>query len=143
MPEFSREIRFVTVPDQVDFAVLREALVADDFDNGRTAQEYEQSALNSFLNVYVYDGDRIIGNARALSDTVCNSYVIDVWVHSNYRRQGIASQMMQILMEGLDGQHVYLFTDDRMDFYESIGFCPQPVGMSLVVGSWLRRPETN
>ncbi len=139
MKQLPNGIRFDSEVDRVDFQALREVLIADKFDNGRSAAEYEQSARNSFRNVYVYADEQIIGNARVLSDQVCNAYIIDVWVHSKYRRHGIATQMMHILLQELEGQHVYLFTDDRMDFYESLGFCPQPVGMSMVIGNWLRR----
>lgn len=122
----------------VDFAALGQALIEDDFDNGRSPEQYQKSAENSAVVCYVYDGDQIIGNARALSDGVCNAYIVDVWTHSNYRRQGIATQMMKLILDQLQGQHVYLFTDDRVDFYESLGFQKQPFGMSIVVGEWLK-----
>ena len=51
-----------------------------------------------------------------LSDGFCNAYVVDVWTFSKYRRRRIASKMMEILMDQLSGQHVYLFTDDQVDF---------------------------
>ena len=143
MPQDLTGIRFETSFESVDWDALRAALIEDHFDNGRTSEEYERSARNSFTNLYVYDGDRIIGNARALSDGVCNAYVIDVWVHSSFRRRGIGAEMMTRILARLEGQHVYLFTDDRVDFYSSLGFCEQPVGMSLVVGDWLGRPESS
>ena len=124
--------------DGVDFAALRQVLTDDDFDNGRSPEQYQKSAENSAVVCYIYDGERIIGNARALSDGVCNAYIVDVWVHSAYRRQGLASEMMRRVLEQLQGQHVYLFTDDRVDFYESLGFEKQPFGMSMVVGEWLK-----
>jgi len=132
-------IRFETSCEGVDWVALKSALVADDFDNERTPEEYERSARNSHTNIYVYDGDQIIGNARALSDGVCNGYIIDVWVQTPYRRRGIGSAMMLKILERLEGQHVYLFTDHHSEFYASLGFCEQPIGMSTVVGSWLGR----
>ena len=125
----------------VDWQALKDALVEDDFDNGRTPEEYEESARNSFANAFAFDGDRIIGNARVLSDGVCNAYIVDVWTHRAYRRRGVATKMMQALLELLEGQHVYLFTDDQMDFYRSLGFKDQPMGMGMVVGKWLKRYE--
>lgn len=81
-----------------------------------------------------------MGNARVLSDGVCNAYLVDVWTRSDLRRQGIGRAMVLRLLETCDGQHVYLFTDDMEPFYETLSFAPQGTGMSLVVGSWLRRP---
>jgi len=137
-----RELRFVTSCDDVDWVALKDALVADDFDNGRSPEEYERSTRNSHSAMFVYDSGAIVGNARVLSDGVCNAYMVDVWVKSSHRRTGIGSAMVLKLLEGLNGQHVYLFTDDQVEFYESLGFCEQPIGMSLVVGRWLGRKSS-
>ena len=45
--------------------------------------------------------------------------------------------MMTLLLAKLPGQHVYLFTDDRVDFYKTVGFVEQPHGLGHVVGQWL------
>jgi predicted GNAT family acetyltransferase len=131
--------RFETSCDGVDWAGLKARLVEDRFDNGRTPDEYEKSSRNSHASIFVYDGHELIGNARVLSDGVCNAYMVDVWVYTPYRRIGVGTAMILKLLEGLRGQHVCLFTDDHADFYVSLGFCPQSIGMSLVAGSWLNR----
>ena len=131
--------RYATETQPVDWNHLRDQLLADDFHNGRTPEEYRASALGSHLNVYVYAGDEIIGNGRILSDGVCNAYLVDIWTHSSHRRQGIASEIVRILSESVPGQHIYLQTDDAEDFYQMCGFSPQPTGMSKVVGRWLNR----
>ena len=121
----------------VNWDDMKSTLKADDFDNGRTPEQYQKSFENSFAACIAYDGDKMIGNARILSDGVCNAYIVDVWTHSDYRRQGIATHMMKLCLEKLPGQHVYLFTDDRLDFYHSLGFKEQGVGLATVVGKWL------
>ncbi len=133
----SLPFRFVTDVRETDWTALKNALVSDYFDNGRTPDEYRRSAEGSHLNVVVYDDDRIIGNGRILSDGVCNAYVVDVWTHSDYRRQGIATEIVRLLKESVPGQHIYLQTDDAVALYEKSGFRPQPHGMGCVVGSWL------
>lgn len=130
-------ITYTTDISHVDWVKLKATLVADKFDNARTPAQYQRSAENSFLNVFAYDGEKIVGNARVLSDGVCNAYIVDVWTHSAYRRQGIATAMMKLALSKLNGQHVYLFTDDRQEFYQTLGFKPQETGMGLVVGKWL------
>lgn len=132
------DITYSQTIEGVDWVQLTADLQADDFDNGRTPDELRQSFANSAVVVFARDGERIIGKARALSDGVCNAYVVDVWTHSDYRRRGIASRMMRMLQEKLDGQHVYLFTDDAEAFYHQLGFHRQGTGMGLVVGKWLR-----
>lgn len=124
---------------QVDWEALKAALVADSFCNGRTPDEYRRSAEGSFLNVFVYDGEQVIGNGRILSDGVCNAYIIDVWTATAYRRQGIATEIIRILSEAVPGQHIYLQTDDAQELYKRCGFKPHDFGMGKVVGAWLGR----
>ena len=133
------EITYTTELGGVDWAEMKATLAADDFDNGRTPEQLRESFENSRAAVVAYDAGRIVGTARALSDGVCNAYVVDVWTLSPYRRRGIARRMMETLEPRLKGQHVYLFTDDAADFYRRLGFREQPTGMSKVVGAWLRK----
>ncbi len=133
------EITYRTDLDDVDWAALQADLKNDHFDNGRSVEQYQESFGNSFAVCIAWDGERVIGNARALSDGVCNAYIVDVWTHSQYRHQGIGTTMMRHLLKQLDGQHVYLFTDDAQEFYQKLGFKEQGSGMGLVVGRWLRR----
>lgn len=131
------EITYTFDLTRLDWAELKAVLLADNFDNGRTPEQYKISFENSFAACIAYDGEKIIGNTRVLSDGVCNAYIVDVWTHSAYRRRGIASQMMKLCLEKLRGQHVYLFTDDRADFYRTLGFHEQETGMGMVAGKWL------
>ncbi|MCA9912143.1 MAG: GNAT family N-acetyltransferase, partial [Anaerolineae bacterium] len=124
------EITYTTDTSGVNWEALKAILVEDDFDNGRTPEQYRISFENSYLCVLAYDEEgRCIGNVRVLSDGVCNAYIVDVWTYSPYRKQGIASQMMKLAMSKLEGQHIYLFTDDAMDFYATLGFEHPPTGM--------------
>ena len=124
--------------NNVNWAEMRQTLIEDDFDNERTVEQYKISFENSAKVCIAYDGDKIIGTVRALSDGVCNAYIVDVWTLSAYRKQGIAREMMRLVTDQLQGQHVYLFTDDMMAFYDKLGFKPDGVGMSIVVGDWLQ-----
>jgi GNAT superfamily N-acetyltransferase len=131
-------IEFRADIEGIEWGVLKEDLIADNFHNGRTTTQLRLSFQNSSHVAMAFDGDRCIGNGRLLSDGVGNAYVIDVWTQSAYRRQGIASRIMQMLMDAVPGQHIYLQTDDAVEFYRKLGFAQQPEGMSLIVGSYLR-----
>lgn len=122
---------------RVSWASLKRDLIDDDFHNDRTTAQLRRSFENSQVVVFAFDGNRCIGTARALSDGVCNAYVVDVWTHSDYRRAGIGTEMMAILVDRLPGQHIYLFTDDQVDFYKRIGFRERPVGLERISGEWL------
>ncbi len=131
-------IIYKTDLEGIDWVALKETLYQDQFDNGRTPEQLQESFANSYAVVFAMLGGRVIGKARALSDGVCNAYIVDVWTHSTYRKRGIARTMMQHLLARLRGQHVYLFTVDAQEFYRKLGFEKQATGMGLVVGEWLQ-----
>jgi predicted GNAT family acetyltransferase len=122
----------------VDWQEMKSTLAIDQFDNGRSPTQLQESFTNSFASVIAYSDNEIVGTARVLSDGICNAYIVDVWTFTKYRRRGVASTMMNILLKHLSGQHVYLFTDQAVEFYETLGFKPQSVGMGKVVGEWLQ-----
>ena len=130
-------VTFDSSLDGLDWAQAKTDLVADRFDNGRSADALRRSFESSQHVAFARDGTRIVGMARMLSDGVCNAYVVDVWTHSAYRRQGIASTLMRMLADAVPGQHIGLQTDDAQAFYASLGYKPQPEFWSLVAGRWL------
>ncbi len=132
------EITYRTDLGGVDWERMKATLSGDDFDNGRTPEQLRVSFENSHTAVVAFDGEAVVGTARALSDGVCNAYVVDVWTHAPYRKRGVARAMLAALESRLRGQHVYLFTDSAADFYRRLGFKEHPTGMSKVVGEWLR-----
>jgi predicted GNAT family acetyltransferase len=135
------DIALKTDLNQVDWTQMKVTLQQDQFDNGRSADQLRASFENSYATCIAYTDEQIIGTARALSDGVCNAYIVDVWTLSSFRRQGIATAMMQTLLSQLKGQHVYLFTDDAIEFYKKLGFAEQSVGLGQVVGIWLDNDE--
>ncbi len=132
MIEYRRDL------ESVDWDSLNRELMADNFHNGRTTIQLRMSFENSTHVAMGFDGNRCIANGRLLSDRVGNAYVIDVWTLSAYRRQGIGHQIMQMLVDAVPGQHIYLQTDDAIRFYERLGFARQPEGMSRISGVYLQ-----
>ena len=131
------EIIYKTNLENIDWTEMKTTLRQDAFDNGRSPEQLKTSFENSYAICIAYAEGRIIGTARVLSDGVCNAYLVDVWTLSEFRHKGIASTMIQKLMSQLNGQHVYLQTDDAKELYAKLGFVEQPTGMSKVVGEWL------
>ena len=131
-------IIYQTDLEAVDWQALKSVLAADDFDNGRDPEQLRISFENSHSTCISYANGDIIGTVRALSDGVCNAYVVDVWTLTAFRGHGIARRMMATLLANLAGQHVYLFTDkETAGFYEANGFEQAGIGYERIVGSWL------
>ena len=137
MPIPPQPILYQETNDGVDWSSLKERLRSDNFDNGRSPEQLRKSFENSFAVVFAYSGTEIVGTARALSDGICNAYVVDVWTYTPFRRMRIAGTMMSILEKRLPGQHVALFTEDAAGFYVVHGYAEERVGLSKVIGKWL------
>jgi ribosomal protein S18 acetylase RimI-like enzyme len=130
-------VRIDSSLDGIDWVEAKADLAADNWDNGRSPEALRRSFHESQHVAFARDGDRVVGMARLLSDGVSNAYLVDVWTASAYRRQGIASSVVRLLLDAVPGQEVGLQTDEAQQFYESLGFEPQPEFWSCVVGTWL------
>jgi ribosomal protein S18 acetylase RimI-like enzyme len=130
-------VRIDTSLAGIDWVRAKADLAADHFDNGRSPEALRQSFHQSQHVAFARDAERVVGMARLLSDGVCNAYLVDVWTASAYRRQGIASSLVRLLLRSIPGQHVGLQTDDAQQLYASLGFRAQPEFWSHVVGDWL------
>lgn len=71
--------------DYVDWTEMKTTLRQDNFDNGRSPEQLKTSFKNSYAVCIAYADNRIVRTARALSDGVCNAYLVDIWTQSAYR----------------------------------------------------------
>ena len=72
---------------------------------------------------HAYDGDRLIGFARAISDGVATAYLSSVMVDPDYRRRGIGRALLGRLMDGRTEIKFVLHTrSDAAAFYAALGF---------------------
>ena len=116
-------IEYTSSLDRVDWEALKADLImiSDDFHNGRTTQQLNLSFEVRAYVAMAFHEKRCIANGRTLSDGVGSAMVIDVWTHSFYRKQGIARKIMQMLIAPVPGQHIYVQSDDAVDFYTELG----------------------
>jgi hypothetical protein len=57
-----------------------------------------------------------------------------------------AMRMLQMLIEPLEGQHIYLFAEPELvGLYQNVGFAAHDIGLGKVQGKWLvgREPTPN
>ena len=82
--------------------------------------------LEAFKNSYyitAYHGKKLIGFARAISDSCYYTNIFDVIVRPEYQKQGIGKRMMLMLREKFKGTYFFLtYTEGRNEFYEKCGF---------------------
>jgi GNAT superfamily N-acetyltransferase len=78
--------------------------------------------------VGAWDGDRLVGFARALSDGHFAAYIEDVMVHERYRGSGLGARVLARLLEAVGevGQVSLFCEPGTTRFYEGQGFRPAP-----------------
>ena len=110
--------------DGVTGQMLKQFYIDGDFDNGRTAEQHETAFRNSVVRL-AFDGDTLIGAARAISDGVGCATVFDVCVLPSYRGRGIGRQLMRSLVDALAGQFILLVCHEPLQkLYGQVGFAP-------------------
>lgn len=64
---------------------------------------------NSHTAVFVYDGDRLVGFGRAISDDAYQAAVYDMAVVPEYQRQGIGATIMEHILSRVRHCNVILY----------------------------------
>ncbi|NVB85614.1 MAG: GNAT family N-acetyltransferase [Kofleriaceae bacterium] len=101
--------------------VLRAACAFADKDHAFLAQQ----VTGARWLVHAYDGDRLVGFCRAISDGVSSAYVSSVMVDPAYRRRGIGRELLDRLVAGRDDIKFVLHTrKEAAAFYAAVGFAP-------------------
>ncbi len=95
----------------------------------RTAERERLAQLvrGSLYVVSAWDGTRLVGFARAISDGAFNAYISTVAVLPAYQKRGIGRELIRRLLDGRDGVQFVLHANQRAyPFYLhlDVGFEP-------------------
>lgn len=84
---------------------------------------FMQPWLNSTLVISAWDGDRLVGVVRVLSDTIFRFVIYDLLVNPEYQGKGIGSELVNKCKSHYPGSE-WLVGCDRKDvaFYKKLGF---------------------
>ena len=82
------------------------------------------AVLSTGLVIGAWEGDRLVGFARAVTDGRLRAYIEDMAVHPDHRHAGIASALLERLLAALgDIETVSLFCEPELvDLYGRLGF---------------------
>ena len=92
---------------------------------GRSAQDSHAMLLATDLTITAWDGYRLVGFGRVLTDYVYRASIWDVIVDEQYQGQDIGSEIVQRILHHPSLKRVELFwlcTRDKQAFYEKLGF---------------------
>ena len=121
-----RHIRFSDRHEEVDLEQLQGLFRLGAFwAKERTLAGMAIAIANSNPVVTVWDGDRLIGHARATSDGIYRATIWDVVIDPDYRGAGLGRKLVQTVLAHpnvCNVERVYLMTTHQQKFYEQIGF---------------------
>ncbi len=91
----------------------------------RTAEDLAIALSHSNPVISAWDGDCLIGFARATSDGIYRATIWDVVVHPDYQGAGLGRKLVQTVLSHphvTKVERVYLMTTNQQTFYKRIGF---------------------
>lgn len=122
----SLQIQFCTCPDQIPLSQLQELLASAAFwAKERQPEKLHMAIANSDPVVSVWDGEKMIGLARAISDGIYRATIWDFVIHPDYQGVGLGHKLVETVLSHPRMnrvERVYLMTTCQQGFYEQIGF---------------------
>jgi N-acetylglutamate synthase-like GNAT family acetyltransferase len=119
-------IQFCADKEKIDIYQLQSLFDLTAFwAQNRKIEDLEIAIKHSNPVIAVWDGESLIGFARATSDGIYRASIWDVIVHPEYRGAGLGSKLVEtVLSHPLVNkvERVYLMTTYQQKFYQRIGF---------------------
>lgn len=115
-----------TDPARIDRAAAHAFLTGSYWARGVPREVVDRSIENS-IAFALFDGERQIGFARAVTDRATFAYLSDVYVLDEYRGRGLARWLVETVLAHPDLQGLrrrMLATRDAHGLYAKVGFTP-------------------
>ncbi|GAX37101.1 GNAT family N-acetyltransferase [Nodularia sp. NIES-3585] len=111
---------------EIDLYKLQELFnLAAFWAKGRSIEDLGIAIANSDPVISIWNGEQLIGFARATSDGIYRATIWDVVIHPEYRGTGLGRKLVETVLSHprvRKVERVYLMTTYQQEFYEKIGF---------------------
>lgn len=110
---------------KIDPVILQSLFQCAPWAKNRTPSEIEQMLQHSDLVFSIWDGNQVVGFTRVLTDFTFRAMIYDVVIHSEYQGEGLGRLLLEKVIHHPRLSQIAclsLFTRDRTDFYERLGF---------------------
>ncbi len=122
----ARHIQFCDRKSQIDLQQLQELFqLAAFWAQNRCIEDLAVAITNSEPVISVWDGEQLIGFARATSDGIYRATIWDVVVHPDHQGSGIGRKLVETVLSHPRMnrvERIYLMTTYQQGFYRRIGF---------------------
>ncbi len=118
-----------SLPDKVQFAALFETTGWNN-EYHRQPQELYEALPKSWHAVSAYDGERLVGFGRVISDGILHAFIVEMIVVPDHQGKGIGSAILTDLLSRCRSagiRDIQLFcAKGKAGFYEKHGFAARP-----------------
>src|SRR5688572_23398999 len=114
-----------------DYKAIRQFLAENGWEKRvADAEKFRKMMENADRTVAAFDGERVVGFARALCDDVSNGYIGTVAVAEDKRGQGIGRELIERLIEN-DNHITWVLRAGRgsEEFWKKMGFTGSEAAM--------------
>lgn len=127
------DVHLSTDTSRIDWTELSRLYELAPLGKKRVPEQLALAFTNSLLKVFAFDGDRIIGAGRALSDGIWRAVIFDVAVLPEYQGKGIGSRIIRHLVKNANVDVVMLYAaPGKEPFYEQFGFRKMKTAMAIM-----------
>ncbi len=127
--------------NQLDLDQVIELYRASTLDERRPVDDRKRMRAmlaNANLVITAWDGEKLVGISRSLTDFAYATYLSDLAVHAEYQRSGIGRELIRRTQEeGGDAKVILLAAPAAVDYYARIGMTQHPSAWMLEPGESL------
>lgn len=117
--EIRYEFDIVPTTDQIIELYTNSGLPRPTGDSRRIAKMYE----NSNLIVTAWDGHKLVGVSRSITDWAWSCYLADLAINEDYKKAGIGKKLIELTKEKVGDESIVLLLSvpTAMEYYPKIG----------------------
>ncbi len=99
----------------------------------KDADRIKQMFANSDIVITAWDGEKLVGVSRCITDWVWSCYLSDLAVDPGYQRAGIGKRLVEETQRALGEQSMILLLSvpGAMEYYPRIGFSKEDRGFII------------
>jgi GNAT superfamily N-acetyltransferase len=133
-------IKYKTGTDVINWESLTQLYFETDLVVGlgkdKNLIKIKEAFLNSYKVITAWDGDKVIGAGRLISDGVCYGWIHDMGVLPDLQKKGIGRNIMKELMTGNESLLIGLTSSfEAVEFYYKLGFKKHKTALAKYPGN--------
>jgi GNAT superfamily N-acetyltransferase len=102
------------------------ANLREDVGWNRMEDSYRNPLMTSYFHIALYDDNILVGYIDSVSNGVTDAYIQDLMVHTDFRKKGFGTELMNRMIAALKERHIYMisviFEEKLKPFYSRFGF---------------------